>query len=93
MLSKPTACKAPTCHADVASKDKYFGILAGRLDKGMYTEDCSARDWRDRDELTICCRRFSYIVLDGVMILNSKDNLREALSCLRLGLLVPMSRC
>lgn len=64
MLSTPIACKALTCHADVASKERYLGTLAGRLDNGMYTEDCSARGWSDRDELTICCRRLAYTLLD-----------------------------
>ena len=34
-------------------------ILAGRLDIGMYTDDCSASGCSDLEELTICCRRLS----------------------------------
>lgn len=64
MLSMPTAWRAPTCHADVESIARYFGTLAGRLDTGIYTDDCSASGCSDLDELTICCRRLSCPMLE-----------------------------
>jgi hypothetical protein len=64
MLSRPMTCSAPTCQREVASIDRYEGDFIGLFDMGMYTDDCSPRACRDRDEFTICCSLFSCDALD-----------------------------